>query len=308
MIICLGEALIDLVPPPGESPATAAHLDVQPGGAPLNVCIALNRLGSKAAFLGTLSEDAFGRRLRTLLNSEGIVRAPLGSVADSTRLAVIDPSSPNAPFRFYGDRPADAQLTTEQVQDAFETLEPSGVYVGSLQMTASGARDTQIFTLDLARRSGIPIYADPNPRPAAWPSLEVMRDATAYLLERATLAKLSLDDAAALGWPGTPEELHHWSTSQFDCALFVTGGSLGCWTMVDGKVHHAVRPKVEVVDPTGAGDASFAALISRFHPRQRLEPDDLAFAATVGAIATQRPGAVNSLPTQEEALRVSRSS
>jgi fructokinase len=300
MIICLGEALVDLVPTSGASPSDAPHLIVQPGGAPLNVCIALNRLGSEAAFLGTLSSDSFGDRLRELFDVQGISRTPCESVAESTRLAVIDHTNPATPFRFYGDNPADAQLSRGQVEAAFENLKPSGLYVSSLQMTAGGAREAQQYALEFALAAGIPIYCDPNPRPAAWPDLRTLIEATTYLLECASMAKLSLDDAAVLGWPVVPEDLIEWCEARFGCTLFVTGGKAGCWSRVDGRISHAAPPRVEVVDPTGAGDAAFAALVSRFHANRRLTPDDLAFAAAVGAISTQRPGAANGLPTLDE--------
>ncbi|MEZ4569114.1 MAG: hypothetical protein R2849_02045 [Thermomicrobiales bacterium] len=41
VVVCLGEALIDLVPPFGESARTTATLAVQPGSAPLNVSVGL---------------------------------------------------------------------------------------------------------------------------------------------------------------------------------------------------------------------------------------------------------------------------
>jgi fructokinase len=301
MIICLGEALVDLVPPLGTSPADASQLAVQPGGAPLNVCVALNRLGVEAAFVGTLSEDAFGRRLARLLDAESIRRFPAGAVAAPTRLAVIDHTSAAAPFRFYGDSPADAQLSREDVEVAFEQLKPSGLYVSSLQLTPSGASEAQRHALDLAEINGIPVYCDPNPRRPAWDTLDGMRAAVCELLERSTLSKLSLDDAVLLGWPDDPGILIEWCAERFRCVLFVTGGSRGCWSTIDGRLRHALPPAINVVDPTGAGDASFAALVSRFYSNGALTARDLAFAASVGANVTSQPGAQGGLPTVGEA-------
>ncbi len=296
----MGEALIDLVPPGSASPLTSTHLQIQPGGAPLNVAICLNRLGTRSAFLGTLSTDAFGERLCRLINSESISRFPERRVAEPTRLAVIDHTNREAPFQFYGDDPADAQLTESDVGRAFETLPATGLYAGSLQLTHPTSRATLEIAIQLARHKGVPVYSDPNPRPAAWPSRNVMVTATEYLLDRSRLAKISLDDAAALGWPTEPSELLAWAGRRFETRLFVTAGADGCFALIDGAVESVIPPGVTPVDPTGAGDASFAALVSRFHLRQTLNRADLEFASTVGAIATQRQGAVNGLPTVEE--------
>ena len=300
MIICLGEALIDLVPPGGESPRTSNTLHIEPGGAPMNVAIGLRRLGASAAFLGTLSSDPFGRRLAALLHAERVPRLPERVVDASTRLAVVDPTNRAAPFRFYGDDPADTQLTREDVEHAFAAATPTGIYAGSLPLTHPRMRATVEFALDLAHEAGVPIYSDPNPRPAAWPSREAMEAATVYLLERSAYATLSVDDAAALGWPADPEKLLGWAAERFPARIFVTAGARGSYALSDGRVLHARSPVVSPVDPTGAGDASFAALISRVHGKERIAAGDLEFASAVGALATQAHGAVNGLPTLEE--------
>lgn len=300
MIICLGEALIDLVPTGGESPRYAEALQIEPGGAPLNVTICLRRLGGSVAFLGTLSSDPLGQRLAALLHAERVPRLPERAVDAPTRLAVIDPTNPSAPFRFYGDDPADARLTPEDVEHAFAAATPTGIYVGSLPLTHPRTRATVEFAIGLARESAVPIYSDPNPRPAAWPSRAEMEAATVYLLERSTYAKLSVDDAAALGWPAEPEELLRWAAERFPARLFVTAGAQGSYALDGERLLHARAPVVHPVDPTGAGDASFGALISRVHGKGRITMSDLEFASAVGALATQRHGAINGLPTLEE--------
>jgi sugar/nucleoside kinase (ribokinase family) len=266
----------------------------------MNVAICLTRLQAEVTFLGTLSNDAFGTRLVRLLEKEGVPRSPARRVEEPTRLAVVDHTNRAAPFRFYGDNPADAQLSRDDVKAAIESLGATGLYAGSLQLAHPQSRSILEFAIQMARAKGIAVYSDPNPRPAAWPSRNDMVAATEYLLSSSTLAKLSLDDAAVLGWPNEPEELLRWAENRFDARLFVTAGAQGCLALIGGDLAGVRPPDVTPVDPTGAGDASFAALISRFHPTQAIERADLEFAATVGALATLRQGAVNALPTLQE--------
>jgi sugar/nucleoside kinase (ribokinase family) len=264
------------------------------------VAIGLRRLGMASCFVGTLSRDPFGQRLRELLMAEGVPRLPEEPVDAPTRLAVIDPTNPAAPFHFYGDDPADAQLSVEHVDAAFDAASLSGLYVGSLPLTHPRMRRTVEYAINLAGEAGLPVYSDPNPRPAAWPSRAEMTTATEYLLERSRIAKLSADDAAALGWPVEPGDLLVWARERFAARLFVTSGAEGSYALVDGRPERVLARAVVPIDPTGAGDAAFAALISRVHGKGKIEREDLEFASLVGALATQRPGAVSGLPTLTE--------
>ena len=296
-VICLGEALIDLVPPPSLSPRTADFLTVQPGGAPLNIAIGLARLGTDSLLLGCLSSDGFGQRLADLLTAEGVPRVPTTPVEQSTRLAVVDHLNPASPFRFYGDATADTMLSADDVEAAFDAISVEGLYVGSLMMTDPRSRTVQEFALDEAARRSIPVFSDPNPRPAAWPVRADMGAATELLLSRSAIAKLSLDDALALGWPDRSEALLRWCRRRFPAQMFVTGGPAGCWTLLDGAVVHASAPLLDTIDPTGAGDASFAALIARYLATGTLGETELRYAAAAGALATQKRGAISGLPT-----------
>jgi fructokinase len=59
---------------------------------------------------------------------------------------------------------------------------------------------------------------------------------------------------------------------------------------------------VDAIEPTGAGDAFMAALLSRLLERGWSVPDesDVRYAAAAGALATLRPGAWDGLPTAAE--------
>lgn len=295
-VACLGEALIDLVPPSGESPQSASYLSIQPGGAPLNIAVGLTKLGTAALFVGCLSNDAFGMRLASVLDDHDIPRIPGSFVHNSTRLAVVDHLNQSSPFRFYGDSTADSALRNVDIDDAFGEQGVEALYVGSLMMTNPHGRAVQEHAVALARSLQIPIFSDPNPRPSAWPSRFDMKQTTEYLLSHSTVAKLSLDDARALRWPENPNDLLAWAATRFDAQLFVTGGAQGCWTLSGGEFIHVDAPSVEVLDPTGAGDASFAALISQYLKSGQASHAELRYAAAAGALATRTRGAIAGLP------------
>ncbi len=92
--ICLGEILLDMLPDrKGAAWSEMASFSPVPGGAPANVCVGLAKLGIKAAFIGKVGEDPFGRLLVDALRQNGVnvsqvkfdldVRTTLGFVSIS---------------------------------------------------------------------------------------------------------------------------------------------------------------------------------------------------------------------------------
>ena len=65
MILCCGEALIDMVPIEGGFAPLA-------GGAVFNTAVALGRLGMDAGFLSGLSNDLFGEQLVRVLQDSKV--------------------------------------------------------------------------------------------------------------------------------------------------------------------------------------------------------------------------------------------
>jgi len=105
MILTCGDALFDVFATAGGS-ASSIALDARVGGSPLNVAVALSRLGQSAAFLAKVSNDPFGRKLIAYLESERvdvdlIVRTPapttLAIVPLVNRAGRPNPSIPTAP-------------------------------------------------------------------------------------------------------------------------------------------------------------------------------------------------------------------
>jgi len=83
LAVVAGEALTDLVPAPGD--ALAAH----PGRGPFNTARTLGRLERPVAYLGRLSTDRFGQRMRRCWPPTGCCPtpscAPTSAAADRHR-------------------------------------------------------------------------------------------------------------------------------------------------------------------------------------------------------------------------------
>src|SRR5947207_2950637 len=71
-LIALGETMIALAPPPGESLLTTATLLVDHAGAESNTCVGLARLGLRTAWISRIGADPAGYRIVQALHAEGV--------------------------------------------------------------------------------------------------------------------------------------------------------------------------------------------------------------------------------------------
>jgi 2-dehydro-3-deoxygluconokinase len=71
-LVALGETMIALAPPPGETIHSAVHLLVDHAGAESNTCVGLSRLGLRVAWVSRLGADHAGDRIHAALTGEGV--------------------------------------------------------------------------------------------------------------------------------------------------------------------------------------------------------------------------------------------
>ncbi len=298
-VLCIGECLIDLISEGGDL-LTAERFAIREGGAPMNVAVALARLGVPSGFCGVAGADPFGARIRTLLEREGVDTGTLRVTDEadtSLALAWRDERGDGA-FRIL--RMADRLLSPEDVEQA-RIPSDTAIVVGSVSLAASPSRQAIERSLAIAAEHRIPVVIDVNVRPALWPDRVALREACEPLFATATVVKMSLDDARELWGSETHEDAIDVLRTRSSRLNVITDGERGIAVhdrATDTVEHVPVFP-VRAVDPTGAGDAFTAALISRLISKGwgSPAPEDLAFAMAAGAITTTEHGALSALPT-----------
>lgn len=303
-VLSLGEILIDFIAT--EQVTSLADADTfvaRNGGAPANVAVALARLGVPSAYCGVVGADAFGDRLVKGLESEHV---------DASRVRVTDLATTIAfawkdargDGHFWLRREADTTLNPDDVDQA-GISGVSAVVVGSVSLAAEPSRSAIHHAVKRAAEAEVPICFDVNLRPTLWHNLAEALPACRPVIERATLLKLSLDDAWGLfdGVDDPDEVLGLLDQFGGSPHVVVTDGERGAWFRAAGQPLQFVPSlRVAAVEPTGAGDAFLAALISRLRLRDWSPPDeaDIQYAAAAGALATLREGAWDGLPTADE--------
>src|SRR3954453_20391258 len=156
MIVCLGEAIVDLVcerelAEPGEADQFVPH----PGGALANVAVAARRAGGEAALLGGVGEDAWGSWLREKLWQERVDVRWLADVEGlMTPVAFVTFDWEREPsFAVYGEGISEAMRGGgAHLEEAIEEAE--AVIFGSNTLVAEPERELTLGARRVARQRG----------------------------------------------------------------------------------------------------------------------------------------------------------
>jgi fructokinase len=246
VIVVGGEGLVDLVVGPD------GELGAHPGGGPFNTARTLGRLEQPVLYLGRISEDRFGRRLRGELADAGVRLDAVVPTSDPTTLALAETDAHGAAsYRFYTDGTSVPGLT---VEDALEAL-PDRVevlHVGTLGLMLESVR-TALEAAIAAVADHALVIVDPNVRPTLIPDRAAYRRRLGTTLRRSHVVKASVDDLVWLE-PGTPPaDAARGLLAEGPAAVLMTDGGDGVEVVTPAGQHHVPAPQVEVVDTIGVG-------------------------------------------------------
>jgi fructokinase len=293
VIVVCGEALIDVIHN-GDGTQRAA-----PGGGPFNTARALARLGVPTAFLGHLSNDAFGRELAGLLKQDGadLEFASVGSEATTIAIADVD-SQGLAEYEFLVEGTSAPNLTPAMVPQEFGPG-VSALHLGTLGLVLEPMAST---LADLAQREQGKrvVMLDPNIRSGLTPDDEY-RERLRAVVSESTIVKASDADLAWLFPDRDYKRAADMILGQGPRVVVVTLGADGAFGAHSDIRMHVPAPQVDVVDTIGAGDAFGAALMAWLHDHDCMRPDlqldegelraALEYACLAAAITCTRAGA-----------------
>jgi fructokinase len=288
-----GEALFDLWLEDGE-------VRGRPGGGPFNTARTLGRLRRPVAYLGALSRDGFGRRLRQHLADDGVTLDAIVETSLPSTLALADlDASGGARYGFWREGTASASLGPDAALAAI----PDGVdvlHVGTLGLVFEPmAAAMEAVVTELAPRALVVV--DPNVRPAAIADEQAFRDRLDRVLGRATVVKVSDEDLTWL-WPEqAPDDAARGLLARGPAVVLLTRGAHGVVVMTADDERVVEAPPVRVVDTIGAGDAFSGGFLAAWRPAPGGAGNHVeaaAYGALVASMTCERAGA--SPPTLDE--------
>ena len=277
-VVVGGEALVDLVP------HQAGELRAHAGGGPYNTARTLGRLDQDVHFLGCLSEDGFGARLRAQLQEDDVrldtvVETPLPT---TLALAELDEHGA-ATYRFYSEGTSAPALEPEAALNALPER-VDFLHVGTLGLVMEPtAMALQAVVEAVADRALIMV--DPNCRPTFIPDRATYRRSLAATLGFAHVVKVSNDDLEYLEPGVEPIRAARTLLEDGPRVALVTLGGEGALIVTAAGETVVAAPKIEVVDTIGAGDAFGGGFIAYWRMKG-LARDALGDAAAVRAATT----------------------
>ena len=304
-VLSIGETLIDIIATDGATSLVEAREFVAlAGGAPANVAVALARLRVPSAFCGVVGADPLGQRLIAELGAEGVDVSRLRQTSVAPTTIAFAWKDERGDGHFWIMRGADLDISAEDA-DRAGIPHLTALVLGSVSLAAPSSRTAVLHAVELASNHGVPVVFDVNLRPTVWSDPTEAVGVCESVASTSTIVKLSLDDAVGLFGP----EINASDACNRILALgapevVLTDGARGCWyaNATSGEVHFVPSFSVNAIEPTGAGDAFAAAIISRAIASgwKPLQAEDVRFASAAGALATTRRGAWEGLPTPEQ--------
>lgn len=292
-VVCVGDALVDLLVRVGELPARGRTTWGPPparvaGGTAANVAAGLAHLGRATAFVGRVGNDDNGRFLTDDLRARGVdvggvVRDPVAGTG--VAISLVEPDGERT-FLACALGAAQTRLEVDDVADLCQET-PAAVFLTGLLLLEEPARSTTRWLAEGLRAAGVIMYFDPNLRqpgsampPAVW-------DAMQAVAAMATVGLAGEEEARDLGLQPRPGQ-----------CLAIKRGARGARLWTEGSAAFDVQGHpVDVVDATGAGDAFDAAFIAA-HLDGQTEREALAFANAAAALSVEHLGA-RAMPSRD---------
>ena len=297
-----GEALIDLIPVrPGSD-----QRQVIPGGGPANTAHALARLDIPTEFIGGLSDDQYGQRMRSefIAGRVGLTFTPEHQLPTCLAIVSIDVDG-GATYEFKIDGTATFAFTAENLPDP-KVIQPDAIYIGTLatiiEPGASILKDWIIQAKDYA-----PIIYDPNIRSSVISDRSRYQEVVKEWVALSNVVKASEDDLAWLYPETDPLEIARSWVSIGVQLVVITKGENGIVGVTENQEVSIPGVKVEVIDSVGAGDTVGAVLVEALveFGLEKLTSELLSHilhrAALAAAITCSRAGA--NPPTKAELLQ-----
>lgn len=263
-IVCLGEALVDLicerpVRHPWEADAFTPHL----GGAVANIAVLAARAGARVALAGGAGADPWGEWLRDRLALEGVRVESFTLLEDRpTALALVTVDQGGEPaYAVYGDPAGTVSASLDGRVDAL-VESASALLISTNTLVGSADRELTMRARARALELERPVIFDPNLRLHRWSSRTDAAASANACVPGTLLVRANAEEARVMTREDDLERAAQALVKAGARNVVITRGADGA--MLRGRFRADVGGvPVRVLSTIGAGDALTAALLAR---------------------------------------------
>ena len=288
-VIALGETMLALAPPPGDSIERCESLLVDHAGAESNTCVGLARLGLHVAWVSRLGSDSAGDRILESLRQEGIETRWVRR--DRQRPTALMLKDPVAGVRYYRTASAASVLSPEDLTDVPLANARAVFVTGVTALLGPQPYATGLALLASAR--GLRIV-DPNLRAGLWGS-DRRVELVLPFIERCDLLLAGSQELAELIGAGDVKALAHRAADRGPREVVVRDASRVGALAADRVWRELEIRRDAAVDSIGAGDAFNAGYVA-IRLRGGSIEEALRAGARCGAAVTTTPSDTSGFP------------
>jgi 2-dehydro-3-deoxygluconokinase len=274
-VVTFGEAMVRLSPPHSQRLEQARSLDVNVGGAELNVAVGVTRFGMKSAWVSKLPKNGLGWLIRDRAQEFGV---------DCSHIVWSDKGRAGIYFVEFGASPRASSVLYDRGSSAISMVQPgeidwSKIFSGSKHFHLSGitpalsasAAETTVEALKAAKKAGCTVSYDLNYRKKLWTPADAKRIQEPMMANVDILITTEEDTNVVFGikekdYETVAEKLAQ--TFKFKIVAITLREDLSVlrnnWTAIafqDGKIYKDRKYEVEIVDRVGAGDSFTAGFL-----------------------------------------------
>jgi len=300
-ILAIGELLVDFIPSRqglkihecGEIIKTAS------GSSGIFAC-AVNNFSKNAGFIGKIGKDSLSQLVFNIIKEQGVdVSRVIISDEGQIGLAFIEYTEFGRNYQFYRNDSVGSKLSPEELDVEYISHAFAIHYSGMLLELPPQMQASCIRAVEIARENGVLVSFDPNIRKEMIKTSSAL-DRLRNSVSTADIISPTLEEAEFITGETDIKKilsaLHHMGPVVVALTRDKRGAILSC----NGEVICEDGIDIKATDPTGAGDAFSAALISGI--QQGLPLDKLAkFCNCAGALTTTKQGTIGmALPTLQD--------
>jgi 2-dehydro-3-deoxygluconokinase len=274
-VVTFGEAMVRLSPPHFQRLEQTRSLEVNVGGAELNVAVGVTRFAMKSAWVSKLPKNGLGYMIRDRAQEFGV---------DCSHVVWSDKGRAGIYFVEFGASPRASSVLYDRAHSAISMIQPGEVdwakiFTGSKHFHLSGitpalsasASEATAEALKAAKKAGCTISYDLNYRKKLWTPAEAKKIQEPMMGDVDILITTEEDTNVVFGikekdYEAVAEKLA--KTFNFKIVAITLREDLSVlrnnWTAIayqDGKIFKDRKYEVEIVDRVGAGDSFTAGFL-----------------------------------------------